>query len=83
MVHATAKYLRSHIKELITTVEKGEEVIISYRGRDKIKLTPLINKKSSSKKDPLFGIWKDNLATEDVDSYINKIRIYINRIRIA
>lgn len=42
---ATAKDLRFHSKELLDTVNSGEEVIITYRGNPCAKLVPYLETK--------------------------------------
>ena len=72
---ATAKDLRFHSKELLNTVNRGEEVIITYRGKPCAKLIPYEELKKSKKTNPaLFGIWKDNDIIEDVDDYVRDLR---------
>ncbi len=72
---ATAKDLRFHSKELLNTVNRGEEVIITYRGKPCAKLVPYDElKKDKKTKINLFGMWKDNDIIEDVDNYVRDIR---------
>jgi len=72
---ATAKDLRFHSKELLNTVNRGEEVIITYRGKPCAKLVPYDESKIDKRtKTNLFGIWKDNDIIEDVDNYVRDIR---------
>jgi prevent-host-death family protein len=72
---ATAKDLRFHSKELLSTVNRGEEVIITYRGKPCAKLVPYDEfEKDKNIKSTLFGMWKDNDIIEDVDSYVRDIR---------
>ena len=73
---ATAKDLRFHTKELLESISRGEEVIITYRGKPHAKLIPF---NSSSKLEeeatnPLRGIWKDYRVSRDVYKYLNNIR---------
>ncbi len=42
---ATAKDLRFYAKELLESANRGEEVIITYRGKPYAKLVPLNKKK--------------------------------------
>ena len=42
---ATAKDLRFHSKELLDTVNSGEEVVITFRGKPCAKLIPYREKK--------------------------------------
>jgi prevent-host-death family protein len=73
---ATAKDLRFHSKELLSTVNRGEEVIITYRGKPCAKLVPYNEFKKTDKKfkTKLFGMWKDNDGVEDVDNYVRDLR---------
>lgn len=74
---ATAKDLRFHSRELLNTVNRGEEVIITYRGRPCAKLVPVeqgSKNKKENKENELFGIWKDNPVVKDVEKFVRKSR---------
>jgi prevent-host-death family protein len=73
---ATAKDLRFHVKELLSTVARGEEVIITLRGKPHAKLIPVHSdrKKGDKSRGKLFGIWKDNKTVKNVDRYVRNIR---------
>ncbi len=71
---ATAKDLRFHSKELLDTVNRGEEVVITFRGKPCAKLIPYREKKNKIKTNELFGIWKDNNVTQDVNEYVRTLR---------
>lgn len=73
---ATAKELRFKTKEILAAIERGEEVIITYRGKDKARLVPLKEGQHTpaQKSAPLFGIWSDNERVRDVDTYIKELR---------
>ncbi len=74
-MEATAKDLRFHSKKLIDSVNRGEEVVITYRGKPCAKLVPYQeNKESTCQKHKLFGMWKDNKAIEDVNEYVKNLR---------
>ncbi|OGL48117.1 MAG: prevent-host-death protein [Candidatus Schekmanbacteria bacterium RBG_13_48_7] len=77
-MQATAKDLRIKSKEILSAVERGEEVIITYRGVPKARIVPIKKNSSAHKKkthrNSLFGIWKDNKEVCDVDSFINAVR---------
>ena len=70
----TAKDLRFHAKELIETVKRGEEVVITYRGKPCAKLVPFENEKRKASKLPLFGTWKDHEPSSNVDEYVRNLR---------
>jgi len=73
---ATAKDLRFNSKELLDTVSRGEEVIITFRGKPCAKLVPYqgIEKNVKSEKSELFGIWKNYDETQKVDEYVKSLR---------
>jgi prevent-host-death family protein len=74
---ATAKDLRFHAKEILETTMRGEEVIITYRGKPTAKIIPFHEKNSTptkEKRNKLFGMWKNKDGIDNVNAYINKIR---------
>lgn len=72
-MQATAKDLRFNVKELLDTVTRGEEVIITYRGKPRAKLIPFKDNEAESEEE-LFGIWADHPQFEDVNLYVRTIR---------
>ena len=73
-MQATAKDLRFHSTELLNTVKRGEEVIITYRGKPCAKLVPIDEEIKPVIQSELFGIWKDNNQTENVENYVRNFR---------
>ncbi len=71
---ATAKDLRFYSKELIDSVSRGEEVVITFRGKPCAKLVPYRELRDKNNENELFGIWKDNDAVEDVNEYVRNLR---------
>ena len=71
---ATAKDLRFHSKELLDTVNRGEEVVITFRGRPCAKLVPYREKNEEPIQNKLFGIWKNSDVVRDVDDYVRGLR---------
>jgi len=71
---ATAKDLRFRSKELIDSVSRGEDVVITFRGKPCAKLIPYQKRKNKTGKNELFGIWKDNDAIRNVDEYVRNLR---------
>ncbi|MFN7096090.1 MAG: type II toxin-antitoxin system Phd/YefM family antitoxin [Gammaproteobacteria bacterium] len=72
MLQASVRELRSHTKELLDAVNRGEEVIITSRGKGYAKLVPLAAE--ATPENELFGLWKDNSKTMDVEGFIKKVR---------
>ena len=74
-MHASAKDLRFYSKNLLDAVSRGEEVIITYRGKPCAKLAPIDEvDKRELQADLLFGIWKDHKFSKDVDKYVRNLR---------
>ena len=71
---ATAKDLRFQSRELLNTVNRGEEVVITYRGKPCAKLVPYKKEPKKNKKDELFGMWKDNENIQNIDEYVRNLR---------
>ncbi len=75
---ATAKDLRINSKLIIETVERGEEVTLTYRGIAIAVIVPIKGKKDGKAKDlkesQLFGIWADHKPSKDVGQYVRKMR---------
>ena len=69
----TAKDLRFKISMLFDILSKGEEVLITYRGKPKAKLTPIDeNNSQENKSDEMFGMWSDR--QESVDEMVREMR---------
>jgi prevent-host-death family protein len=73
----TGKDLRFHSKRILDAAARGEEVIITYRGKAKAKIVPVETKsktKGKTKSHKLFGIWKDKDKETDVAKYVRELR---------
>lgn len=76
-MRATAKDLRIHSKGLLDAVSKGENVVITFRGKPCAKLVPYEQTDKSvdsDGKNDLFGIWADRTDIESVDEHVRNLR---------
>lgn len=73
-MEATAKDLRFHSKELLNSVKRGEEVLITYRGKPCAKLVPIGDEDTRADDKELFGIWADHSESESVQDFVDKAR---------
>ncbi len=73
---ATAKELRFNSKKLLDSVSRGEDVVITYRGKPCARLVPIEDnvKRKSRYRSKLFGLWKDNTAVDNVEKYVRDLR---------
>lgn len=70
-----ARTLRTHTRRVFQALERGEEVIVTYRGRPRAKLVPLDSGEAGRNETPeLFGIWADNEEAKDVERYVDSLR---------
>ena len=73
----TAKQLRIQPGRIISQVENGQEITITYRGKPRAKLIPIRDRKNINPPDTddeLFGMWKDKKEAENVEEYIRTLR---------
>ena len=74
-MQATLKDLRLYSKELPDAVSRGEEVIITYRGKALAKIVPFVPALQPDKNGhKLFGMWSDNKKAKNVDEYVRNLR---------
>jgi prevent-host-death family protein len=73
-MQATAKDLRFHSAELLNTVKRGEEVVITFRGKPCAKLVPIEETSTTVSKNELFGIWQNHDESKNVDKYVRNCR---------
>jgi len=68
----TAKDLRFNVSMLFDVLSKGEDVLITYRGKAKAKLIPFDAPNIEPKNDDMFGMWADR--EESVDEMVRSMR---------
>jgi len=73
---ATAKDLRFHSKELLDTARRGEEVLITYRGKPYAKLVPVAGEfdLAANIGSQAFGMWADNKDLDNVEAFVDQTR---------
>ena len=73
-MQVSAKELRGQTKRLLDAVERGEEVILSYRGKPRARIVPMEEERVAEGEEPLFGLWRDRADMEDVAEYVRELR---------
>ena len=68
----TAKDLRFNISMLFDMLSKGEDILITYRGKAKAKLVSYVEPSNEENTDIIFGMWQDR--EESVDSMVRNMR---------
>lgn len=74
-MEATTKDLRLHTNAVLAAVDRGETVIVTFRGRKRAVLTRWCDESERAGKparNPAFGIWVDR--GEEVDAQVRRLR---------
>jgi prevent-host-death family protein len=74
---ATAKDLRFNTSTLLQTVARGEEVLISFRGKPMARLVPVeapARERRAPAKLKGFGMWKDREDLGDAVAWTRALR---------
>lgn len=68
--------LRYRMKDVLRAIDRGEEVTVLYRGKEKARLVPIVDKSKKRKltDHPAFGMWKDREDMADVNAYVRNMR---------
>jgi prevent-host-death family protein len=72
----TTKQLRIQPGRIISQVNNGQEITITYRGKACAKIIPIRDKQSINEEadNELFGMWKDRKDMENVEQYVRSMR---------
>ena len=70
----TTKQLRMQPGRVISQVNNGQEITITYRGKACAKIIPLKGNNLEETDNELFGMWKDREDMEDVEQYVRNMR---------
>lgn len=71
-MQATTKDLRLHTAQLLAAVDRGETVVITYRGRRRAVLEPWRETAPRQARNPAFGLWAER--SEDVAEQVRRLR---------
>ena len=74
MKTATAKELRNRAASILETVSKGNEVVITKRGKSVAILKPFDEKLEKEFSPVGFGIWKNRKDIKDVPGWVEERR---------
>jgi len=71
---ATARELRNRAAAILETVSKGNEVVITKRGKSIAILKPFLEKSKKEFSPVGFGLWKNRKDMKDVAGWVEKQR---------
>lgn len=71
----STKDLRSHTRELFSAIERGEEIILTYHGKPRARITGLQQDNNKiAKVHPAYGIWKEREDMSSPEKYVRDLR---------
>ena len=73
-MEVTAKGLRTRVREVLDCVDRGETVVVTYRGKPRARLVGIEPDPTATQGFAGFGMWKDRADLADVDSFIQGLR---------
>jgi antitoxin (DNA-binding transcriptional repressor) of toxin-antitoxin stability system len=64
------------MKHVLKAIERGETIIVLYRGKPIARILPLDRKRTDVNllMHPAYGMWKDRKDLRDVSGYVRKLR---------
>ncbi len=74
MKTATAKELRNRAASILDIVSKGNEIVITKRGKSVAILKPFVEKVKKGFSPVGFGLWKNRTGLKNVTGWIEKRR---------
>ncbi|GHV02850.1 hypothetical protein AGMMS50229_00360 [Campylobacterota bacterium] len=76
-MNITTNQLRIQPGRIISQVNGGQEITVTFRGKACAKIVPIANQYNTTSEEidsELFGIWKDRDDLLDVEQYVRNIR---------
>ena len=76
-MEASVSDLRKNMGKVMSAIERRERVTLTYRGRRKAVIVPILESKSKKVKVAdlaAFGMRTANVNNADVDAYVRKMR---------
>ena len=77
-MEVSAKSLRTRVGELLACVDRGETVVVTYRGKPRARLVGLepavVPGRARDSVAAGFGMWKDREDMADVDAFVGALR---------
>ncbi|MCL2295135.1 MAG: type II toxin-antitoxin system prevent-host-death family antitoxin [Spirochaetes bacterium] len=75
----SAKQLRDQPGRIISLVNSGQNITVTYRGKPSAKIVPIMKKQAVDiaeleSEDMLFGLWKNKKDISNVDLYVRNMR---------
>ena len=70
----STKNLRTQTKQLFNAIDRGEEVILTYHGKQRARIVGLAKPDEVQEETPAYGIWKDRDDLDNVDDYVRNLR---------
>ena len=75
-MEVTAKGLRTRVREVLDCVDRGETVVVTYRGKPRARRVKIESVPAATGTPSIagFGMWKDRADLADVDGFVRNLR---------
>ena len=75
-MEVTAKGLRTRVREVLDCVDRGETVVVTYRGKPRARLVKIESVPAATATPGIagFGMWKDRADLADVEGFVQNLR---------
>ena len=75
-MEVTAKGLRTRVREVLDCVDRGETVVVTYRGKPRARLVRIEPVPAATATSGIagFGMWKHRADLADVDRFVRDLR---------
>ena len=77
-MEVSARTLRSRMGEILSCLDRGESVTITYRGKPRARLVGIEDGGVAAPRGPntflAFGMWRDRDDVTDVDAHVRGLR---------
>ena len=76
-MEVSAKSLGTRLGELLACVDRGETVVVTYRGKPRARLVglePAVPRRARESVAAGFGMWKGREDMADVDAFVSALR---------
>ena len=76
-MEVTAKGLRTRVREVLDCVDRGETVVVTYRGKPRARLVGFESAPAATTTRGSisgFGMWKDRVDLTDVEGFVQDLR---------
>jgi len=74
VITVSAKELHIHTADVLQAVEKGEEIVVTFRGTPHSKILPIKTRSLKKTRLAAIGMWEDRDELVNPTAFVNRLR---------